>query len=358
MTLVTAWASNTADFSRDRLLGDALLQRIIGGAAAMSIAAVCAWAICLDVGGGSAMSAVDAAAARADKLPLTAERADKLAMARVPHRAISNIVDAGFESRFAAAFPPGVFAWNAPITSGEVPPTVLAPALAAQGSPQLAGRRLAENEPAAPPRRTQRANLPAPDETVQADADAQAAQTDQTDKPSFFERLFGRSPQAIFAKLFGSSPSGVKLAYANTDDGMTGEGTSLTTGLYDRQTAVYDIAAHTVYMPDGTTLEAHSGLGSRLDDPRYVAERDLGPTPPDIYDLKPRGALFHGVAALRLIPVDEKKVYGRAGLLAHTYMLGPNGQSNGCVSFKDYDAFLHAYENHEITRLAVVSHVD
>ena len=39
-------------------------------------------------------------------------------------------------------------------------------------------------------------------------------------------------------------------------------------------------------------------------------------------------------------------------------MLGPNGQSNGCVSFKDYDAFLQAYENHEITRLAVVSRVD
>ena len=31
---------------------------------------------------------------------------------------------------------------------------------------------------------------------------------------------------------------------------------------YDRQTAVYDICAHTVYLPDGTRLEAHSGLGS------------------------------------------------------------------------------------------------
>jgi len=39
-------------------------------------------------------------------------------------------------------------------------------------------------------------------------------------------------------------------------------------------------------------------------------------------------------------------------------MLGPNGQSNGCVSFRDYDAFLRAYENHKITRLAVVTHVD
>jgi Protein of unknown function (DUF2778) len=61
---------------------------------------------------------------------------------------------------------------------------------------------------------------------------------------------------------------------------------------------------------------------------------------------------------LRLIPVDESKVFGRAGLLAHTYMLGPNGDSNGCVSFRDYEAFLHAYESGEIKRLAVVSSID
>jgi Tlde1 domain len=36
-------------------------------------------------------------------------------------------------------------------------------------------------------------------------------------------------------------------------------------------------------------------------------------------------------------------------------MLGPNGDSNGCVSFKDYDAFLRAYQSGQIKRLAVVS---
>ena len=36
----------------------------------------------------------------------------------------------------------------------------------------------------------------------------------------------------------------------------------------------------------------------------------------------------------------EGAIHGRTGLLAHTYMLGPNGDSNGCVSFRDYDAFL------------------
>ncbi len=172
---------------------------------------------------------------------------------------------------------------------------------------------------------------------------------------SLFEKLFGKRP-SIFDKLFGASPSGVTLAYATA--GNASDSGGVTAGLYDRQTAVYDISAHKVYLPDGTTLEAHSGLGPRLDDPRYVDERSRGATPPDIYDLRPRETLFHGVQALRLIPEDESKVFGRAGLLAHTYMLGPNGDSNGCVSFKDYEAFLRAYESGQVKRLAVVASVD
>jgi hypothetical protein len=47
---------------------------------------------------------------------------------------------------------------------------------------------------------------------------------------------------------------------------------------------------------------------------------------------------------LRLNPVGGSAVaYGRDGLLAHTYMLGPNGDSNGCVAFRNYDRFLQAY---------------
>jgi hypothetical protein len=41
-------------------------------------------------------------------------------------------------------------------------------------------------------------------------------------------------------------------------------------------------------------------------------------------------------------------------LLAHSYMLGPNGDSNGCVSIKDYDRFLTAFTNGEVKRLVVV----
>ncbi len=171
----------------------------------------------------------------------------------------------------------------------------------------------------------------------------------------------------IFEKLFGSSSApaekqGPALAYASPDAGGV-TSVAKTTDLQantntgsDRYTAVYDISARTVYLPDGTKLEAHSGLGDRLDNPAYANERMRGPTPPALYALTPREALFHGVAALRLTPISGS-VFGRAGLLAHTFMLGPRGDSNGCVSFRDYQAFLRAYQSGQIKRLAVVAHL-
>jgi hypothetical protein len=125
----------------------------------------------------------------------------------------------------------------------------------------------------------------------------------------------------------------------------------------DGRTAIYDISARGVYLPNGRRLEAHSGFGSRLDDPRYVSEKDLGPTPPNVYELSLREESFHGVRALRLNPVGGGSMFGREGLLAHSYMLGPNGQSNGCVSINDYPAFLNAYLSGDINRLVVVEHL-
>jgi Protein of unknown function (DUF2778) len=126
----------------------------------------------------------------------------------------------------------------------------------------------------------------------------------------------------------------------------------------DKHTAIYDIAARTVFLPNGRRLEAHSGLGGYMDDVRYVNLRARGPTPPNVYKLTMREELFHGVRAIRLTPVGDGKMFGREGLLAHSYMLGPNGQSNGCVSFNDYDAFLNAYLRGEVDRLVVVEHLD
>ncbi|ASW06140.1 DUF2778 domain-containing protein [Rhizobium sp. 11515TR] len=121
-------------------------------------------------------------------------------------------------------------------------------------------------------------------------------------------------------------------------------------------TAIYDIEAKTVYLPSGERLEAHSGLGHMRDNPRYVDRKNTGPTPPETYNLTYRESLFHGVQALRLTPANGARVYGRDGLLAHTYMLrGGRGESNGCVVFKDYNRFLAAFRRGEIKRLKVVS---
>jgi hypothetical protein len=92
-----------------------------------------------------------------------------------------------------------------------------------------------------------------------------------------------------------------------------------------------------------------------MDDPRSVQRKNRGVTPPNVYTLKLRESLFHGVRALRMTPANENAMFGRAGILAHSYMLGPNGQSNGCVSFKDYDRFLRAYLDGEVDRIVVVT---
>jgi hypothetical protein len=167
------------------------------------------------------------------------------------------------------------------------------------------------------------------------------------DGRTFFERLFGLGQQSG-TTVVSATPSGRGAVKATLPVAAAVSG-------YDRWTAVYDISARTVYLPDGTRLEAHSGLGDRLDDPRYVSERLHGPTPPHLYELALREESFHGVQALRLNPIGPGALFGRAGLLAHTYMLGPNGDSNGCVSFKDYDAFLRAYQSGQVKRLAVVA---
>jgi hypothetical protein len=120
------------------------------------------------------------------------------------------------------------------------------------------------------------------------------------------------------------------------------------------RTAVYDISAQLVYLPNGERLEAHSGLGEHMDNPASSRIRMRGVTPPNSYRLTLREALFHGVQAIRMTPEDEDKMFGRDGILAHSYMLGPNGASNGCVSFKDYPRFLRAYLRGEIERIVVV----
>lgn len=182
---------------------------------------------------------------------------------------------------------------------------------------------------------------------VQADLSAQIASsqafadtnpTPRVDNRNFFEKFTDK----------------IKLASLTPDSGLFGKAPDLAALGYDSRTAVYDIKAKALYLPSGVAIEAHSGMGALMDDPEHVDQRMVGATPPATYDLKPREKLFHGVRALRMTPADGTSALGRVGLLTHTYMLGPRGDSNGCVSIKDYDRFLKAYDNGEFNRLVVV----
>ena len=271
-----------------------------------------------------------------------------------------------FEDRFAAASPQGV----APAPIPRADPVKIAEAPKAQPentkAPEVAKPKetarvqLAAVSPAARPSELRSSEPEAP--KTAADSIRDMAQRAKAAVMS----IASNERQTVVEKLWGKQTShGPLLAYASADASATGSiGPSQNPALagsapYDRSTAVYDISAHTVYLPDGSRLEAHSGLGSRLDDPSSANIRMRGVTPPHIYELKPREALFHGVPALRLTPIGgEETIYGRSGLLAHTYMLGPNGDSNGCVSFRDYNAFLNAYHNQGIRKLAVVARIE
>ncbi|WP_289032603.1 tlde1 domain-containing protein [uncultured Roseibium sp.] len=118
--------------------------------------------------------------------------------------------------------------------------------------------------------------------------------------------------------------------------------------------AVYDISAAIVYMPDGTKLEAHSGIGKMLDNPRYTKVRNNGPTPPNIYNLRMRERRFHGVEAIRMLPVDVAAMHGRDGMLTHTPLLRGRIGSHGCVAFKDYNKFLRAFKAGKVKKMIVV----
>lgn len=118
--------------------------------------------------------------------------------------------------------------------------------------------------------------------------------------------------------------------------------------------AVYDIKSATVYMPDGTKLEAHSGLGHMKDNPRYANKRNQGPTPPNIYKLRMREALYHGVEAIRMLPYDEDDMHGRDGFLTHTSLVRGTNGSHGCVAFKNYEPFLKAFKAGKIKTMIVV----
>lgn len=352
--------NSLSGYGHRRLPASTLPQRTLGGATLVCVVALCSWALCSNLAGIGANQIdlavtrgdkFDFAAARGDRLDRVATRGDRLDLVAtrgdklpVLNSSASGGTTTAFllDPRSSLGFPPETFAKNEPLqaddnhleqTSQETPPT------AAQNTPNGSPTPSRDNSivQSAVSRTPRSASPPTRKASLSGGIRENLAASDGwAPAPTTFEKFF-----KLFRRPF-------TLAYAAPDDENAER-------RYDRWTAVYDISAHTVYMPDGTQLEAHSGLDSRLDDPRSASEKNRGVTPPNVYDLQLREKPFHGVRALRLIPEDERNVFGRAGLLAHSFMLGPNGDSNGCVSFRDYEAFLQAYMNQKIKRLAVVT---
>jgi hypothetical protein len=159
----------------------------------------------------------------------------------------------------------------------------------------------------------------------------------------------------------GTSSPRAKLAYARPDEpSAKGKGSWSTPRFFGSPkagngVAVYDVSAAKVYMPDGSVLEAHSGIGKMADNPRYEKVKMGGPTPAHTYNLRMREKRFHGVEAIRMLPVDGRNKHGRDGFLTHSYLLrGGRAESHGCVAFKDYNKFLNAYKQGKVKQLVVV----
>jgi hypothetical protein len=328
--------------------GKSVPQNLLGGLALASVALACGWIVYSNLAasrgeGDFAPTRIEVLSARPKVSEVPAEE-----QALPP----TSVVDVALlYSTQPLGFAPKTFAQSVPLKSTlqfAAPTTLRAEIPLPKDTPlPPPAARLVQEAVLPKPRPPELGAGRTPSLALEAMAQRDKALASASE-PSFFQKFFGKPKEAAPA-----------LAYATADGGVFGNGQSMTSGrslASDGQTAIYDISARTVYMPDGTKLEAHSGFGDMLDDPRHVRVKMRGPTPPHVYDLTMRESPFHGVQALRLTPVGgEGEIFGRTGLLAHTYMLGPNGDSNGCVSFKNYDAFLKAYVNNKVKRLVVVA---
>lgn len=321
-----------------------------GLAAVAGLLACCGWTAYSNIFGADIYPSLNAPAAEANSTPgatiLRSQKQDRLdhvttTGANFTDRFAGKMASLTFADRFSASQPTSV-------PSNDKPPLLNEPTPASRGA---AGR---QDPSPAPARLTLRTPLPSPRPSVAFRPQkprpgpterTQEATGTPAEEPTFFEQLFGKASSM--------------LAYASADPGIDLlEGRRPLAGPqpFDRHTAIYAISAKAVYLPDGTKLEAHSGLGDKMDNPTFAHVKMRGPTPPHLYDLTMRESLFHGVQAIRLNPIGgDRAIHGRVGLLAHSYMLGVRGDSNGCVSIKDYEAFLRAYRTGHIKRLAVVA---
>jgi len=147
---------------------------------------------------------------------------------------------------------------------------------------------------------------------------------------------YAKPERSLFGDLFKNKDS---------DTAWPGKGTKV---------AIYDVSNATVYLPDGTKLRAHSGIGNMRDNPRYEHVIMRGPTPAGIYRLTMREKRFYGVEAIRMTSIDGRDPKNRTGLLTHTNLLRGQTGSHGCVAFQNYQPFLRAFKRGQITMIVVV----
>lgn len=147
---------------------------------------------------------------------------------------------------------------------------------------------------------------------------------------------YAKPERSLFGALFGRK---------NNESGWSGN---------DNKVAIYDVTNATVYMPDGTRLRAHSGIGKMRDNPRYEHVKMNGPTPAGIYRLSMREKRFYGVEAIRMTSIDGRDPKNRTGLLTHTNLLRGQTGSHGCVAFQNYEPFLKAFKRGQVRTLVVV----
>lgn len=150
------------------------------------------------------------------------------------------------------------------------------------------------------------------------------------------ELAYAKPGRTLFGDLFGSKSSSTGWPGSNT------------------KVAIYDVSNATVYLPNGTKLRAHSGIGHMRDNPRYENVKMTGPTPAGIYRLSMREKRFYGVEAIRMTSIDGRDPKNRTGLLTHTNLLRGQTGSHGCVAFQNYEPFLKAFKRGEINMMVVV----
>ena len=170
----------------------------------------------------------------------------------------------------------------------------------------------------------------------QKPADEKPVARGNLDKKDKEDVAYAKPERSLLGDLFKSKAS---------DTAWPGKGTKV---------AIYDVSSATVYLPDGTKLRAHSGIGRMRDNPRYEHVTMRGPTPAGIYRLSMREKRFYGVEAIRMTSIDGRDPKNRTGLLTHTNLLRGQKGSHGCVAFQNYAPFLKAFKRGQITMIVVV----